>query len=193
MINNKCCPTAESTNGSQWILHRYRYQIHFLDLIKSETQDHSWHPSWVVYKSQKPDGLFQALSWLWPAKLWQAQEKNHVISCPIHLLFFFHSLSSSMPFQPTENFAGYSIKCHHLLSQQTKFSCQDSFKMHFLAFIISIFFLGELAGPKSSHWIGAFGQPCLLWRNLPLVENLKPCLSQWKIPVARVLKVKKKN
>jgi len=100
MIHDKCCPTAESTNGSQWILHRYRYQIHFLDLIKSERQDHSKHPSRVVNKSQKPDSLFQALSWSWPAKLWWAQEKvMQRLGSPLILFLygFFHSRVPSSP------------------------------------------------------------------------------------------------
>lgn len=100
MINNKCCPTAEATDGSQWILHRYRYQIHFLDLIKSERQDHSKHPSRLVYKSQNPDSFFQALSWSWPAKLWRAQEKvMQRLGSPLILFLsvFFHSWVPSSP------------------------------------------------------------------------------------------------
>ena len=151
MINHKCCPTAESTDGSQWILHRYRYQIHFLDLIKSERQDHNKHPSRVVYKSQKPDSLFQALSWLWPAKLWQAQEKvMQRLESPLFLFLscFFHSWTSFMPSRPTENFAAYSRKFQHLPSQETKLPCPDPFKIHFLAFWFLYFFFGSLLAPN---------------------------------------------
>ena len=151
MINDKCCPTAEATNGSQWILHRYRYQIHFLDLIKSERQDHSKHPSRVVYNSQKPDSLFQALSWSWPAKLWRAQEKIiQRLGSPLVLFLsgFFHSPSSFIPSWPTENFSGYSRTFQHLLSQETKLPCPEPFKIHFLAFWFLYFFCGSLVTPN---------------------------------------------
>lgn len=157
MINDKCCPTAEATDGSQWILHRYRYQIHFLDLIKSEGQDHSKHPSRVVYKSQKPESLFQALSWSWPAKLWWAQEKiMQRLGSPLVLFLsgFFHSPSSFMPTWPTENFSGYSRTFQHLPSQGDKVALPRSLQNTFSGILISIFFLWEPAGPKSSHWIG---------------------------------------
>ena len=157
MINHKCCPTAESTNGSQWILHRYRYQIHFLDLIKSERQDHSKHPSRVVYKSQKPDSLFQALSWLWPAKLWWAQEKVMQRPGSPLVLFLpgFFILPEFLHPLPTN----WELCC--LLQKVSaptftgdKVALPRSLPNTFSGILISIFFLWELGDPKSSHWIG---------------------------------------